>query len=784
MSSLSISTYAQPFGALTAVAVWPADDLRRFRDLLHWLLIAGIVVTTLAPAMPVVVIPSVDFASYEMPSATTPAAAAPPAQSAALPAGAPVAALPIVRTAPVQFVPAFIPQPGYELPDLALTEISAPVVTYEGSATTSGENVQPRFFDPAAIWAPTAAAESAAAADPAWWQAPQAAILDAGDPLWGAADAPAMAVAENASAWWQDPQAAILDASDPLWGDVAAAPEIVAAAEPATAWWQDPQAAILDASDPLWGDVAAAPETIAAAEPSTAWWQDPQAFTLQLDGAQAVAAAGTPGSFSGPSQESAPATLPAFGVCTSPITLTMESLTPLIVTQGDTLSAYTVTVVLANSSDLTPTGPVTYTIALPANFFFVGSSAAAVRNSAGALNLSQPTVNSAAGATVTLVLQSTPVSETLPAGGVITLTYRVGAGLGGTPDPILSQTVDTGEPAISSCSVAQTVNTNYCPLAGQLALVITPPPFLVSYGNSSGDLYTITLRNVASYTMTGVSFDVDPIPGFFFIGGSASGAHSLGASVDITQPAANTAAGDSFVLRVATPFPLNAVGPNETITVVMRLGTTSSPKSGQPLIVTARSGVEGADLTCSTTRENIATGRGHLYVRKSVSPLMAAVGDLVTFTILIDNTGLGSIYNTAFTDTLGSGLSAITPLVAVASEIKPNGVFTYSVSAVISSCVGTNNIVSVWWPVGNINNTATEANPSVAGASVRVSNPLPNVSIQAKLPEITFCRPPQFTEMVPVTITNNESGPAALFALSPAQVGNAANITFSTDTPN
>jgi hypothetical protein len=163
-------------------------------------------------------------------------------------------------------------------------------------------------------------------------------------------------------AWWQDPQAAILDASDPLWGDVAALPE--SAAAPAPAWWQDPQAAILDASDPLWGDAAA--ETAAAAP---TWWQDPQAFTLQLDGNQALSAAGIPGPFSGPSQESTPATLPAFGVCTSPITLTVESLTPLVVTQGDTLSAYTVTVVLTNGDLLTPTGPVTYTIALPANFF-------------------------------------------------------------------------------------------------------------------------------------------------------------------------------------------------------------------------------------------------------------------------------------------------------------------------------------------------------------------------------------------------------------------------------
>jgi hypothetical protein len=290
--------------------------------LLHWLLIAGILVTTLAPALPVVVIPPVDFATYASPTPATYAAAdEQPARKMSS-----AAALPVVAPAPIQFVPAFIPQPGYASFNAPLPEMAEPVVSNDGAAVMH-RDAPPRFIEPAAIWAPAAAGENTGAA------------------------------------WWQNPQAAILDASDPLWGDAAAA-EMAAAAAPVPAWWQDPQAAILDASDPLWGDAAA--ETAAAAP---TWWQDPQAFTLQLDGNQALSAAGIPGPFSGPSQESTPATLPAFGVCTSPITLTVESLTPLVVTQGDTLSAYTVTVVLTNGDLLTPTGPVTYTIALPANFF-------------------------------------------------------------------------------------------------------------------------------------------------------------------------------------------------------------------------------------------------------------------------------------------------------------------------------------------------------------------------------------------------------------------------------
>lgn len=105
-------------------------------------------------------------------------------------------------------------------------------------------------------------------------------------------------------------------------------------------------------------------------------------------------------------------------------------------------------------------------------------------------------------------------------------------------------------------------------------------------------------------------------------------------------------------------------------------------------------------------RENVATGRGHLYVRKSVFPATAAVGDLVLFTISLDNTGLGSIYNAAFSDTLGSGLRTLFAVNVVTDEIKAKRL-TYVLPAVVTSCVGTNNTVAAWWPVGNVNNPAT-----------------------------------------------------------------------------
>jgi uncharacterized repeat protein (TIGR01451 family) len=284
--------------------------------------------------------------------------------------------------------------------------------------------------------------------------------------------------------------------------------------------------------------------------------------------------------------------------------------------------------------------------------------------------------------------------------------------------------------------------------------------------------------------MTDVSFEVNPNSGFFFKGGSATGVNSLGDTLTFTQPVADTAEDATFVLRVANPYPASSIAPGETITVVMRLATGNNPKSGQPLVVTARSGSAGAELACTTTRENIATGRGHLYVRKIVEPTVAAVGDPVTFTILLDNTGLGSIYNAEFEESLGSGVRLIPASVVIPDEIKPNSTYSFTVPAEVTSCVGTTNTVSAWWPVGNVNNTATFTNPSNASAAVRVSNPAPSISIQADLPEVTYCQQPvPFTVDVPLTVTNSGQGPAAYFTLLPQDNDNALNFTFSTSTP-
>jgi uncharacterized repeat protein (TIGR01451 family)/fimbrial isopeptide formation D2 family protein len=468
----------------------------------------------------------------------------------------------------------------------------------------------------------------------------------------------------------------------------------------------------------------------------------------------------------------------ADGICTDP-DFTLYHHTPISMTMGNATGLYTFTAVLTNTSATSAAGPLTFTLSLPANLTFVGNSASAINNNS-ALQVTQPANNM--GGTIAFVVSHASPLQTLPPGGVVTFTYRlVGTPVGG-PNPDLTVQVNGGG-ADPDCTVADAVNTNYCPLPGQLPLALTPPPHLVSVGNSAGDQYTVTLTNHGAYTLTDVSFFVSPSLGYFFIGNSAVMTHSVYGSLSVTQPASNTAEGAGFVVRVGDPYPANSLAPGETITLVIRLGTTANAKSGQPLIVAVRSGRMGAELQCTETRENIATGRGNLFLRKSVSPAVAAVGEAVTFTIRVDNTGLGDLYEPIITDTLGPGLLSAAPLTYSQPLLRPNQAFTYTITAEVAACVGVTNTALASWRIGNDNGQATANAPVSDTVNVRILNPQPQIAVQAQAPEVAYCQPAPYSVNVPVTITNSSAGAAAAFALNVAAIGGGPALDFSTATP-
>ena len=438
--------------------------------------------------------------------------------------------------------------------------------------------------------------------------------------------------------------------------------------------------------------------------------------------------------------------------------LAIATAAPASVSQGNSTIPYTFTVVISNTDYFTPTGPLSLTLQAPGNFYFAGNSAAAQSQLSGTLTVAQPMVDLAPGALAQVVVRANPESQTLPPGDVVTVTYRLGATPGGLPNPTLTTSLSiSGE--VSACSAVDTISTSSCPLPVRLPMQLRTPPYLVSFGNVAGDVYTFTVRNTGTTTATDVSFEIDPSPGFFFKDASASLQHSLSGALALSQPMGDTPPGEPFVLAAADPFPANSLAPSTTITGVLRLGTNSEAKSGQPLSVTLRSGTVLPQV-CNTTRENVATGRGNLAIVKLPDVQRARLGDVITWTVQVKNTGLGSVYDVVFDDTPDSGihLLSITPPATTTAEIKPDQSVLYTVTGAVNACTGLRNVALGSWSIGNINATGLVTNPVYADAFVSYLFEDPEVAVEVEpLRDLQFCGQPQRSLVVTVT---NSGGPA------------------------
>jgi uncharacterized repeat protein (TIGR01451 family) len=465
------------------------------------------------------------------------------------------------------------------------------------------------------------------------------------------------------------------------------------------------------------------------------------------------------------------------GTCIAP-GLEIAGGTPSSVVQGDATTFYTFTTIITNTGLPAPTGALTLTLNAPAAFYFVGNSATARSQFAGSLAVEQPLLNTAAGAPAVLIVRAVPASSTLPVGDVIDVSYRLAAVTGGAPNPTLDTTATVSE-GVQVCSVSQAVMTSQCPPAVRTPLQLTIPPYLVSRGNTAGDIYTFTVRNTGSLTATDVSFEIDPSPGFFFKASSAT-ASNQSAPLTLQQPLADTLSGSPFVLTVADLFPANTLAPSGAITVVLRLGTDGDAKSGQPLSVTLRSGATVPQL-CSSTRANISTGRGNLVITKLPDVQTARLGDVVTWTVSLRNTGLGSVYDAAVAEAPGSGirLLSVTPAATTTAEIKPDQSVRYTVTAQISACSDLRNSALGVWSIGNIDASGLVTNPVTDDAylSYRFEDPAVSVSVEP-LGDLAFCGP--LSRTVEVTVTN-AGGPARDLVLELEQIGSFTLTALSTD---
>ncbi len=320
-----------------------------------------------------------------------------------------------------------------------------------------------------------------------------------------------------------------------------------------------------------------------------------------------------------------------------------------------------------------------------------------------------------------------------------------------------------------------------CPPAANVFINLTIPAYSVSRGNAAGDLYTVVMRNDSAVAIPEVGLLVDPNVGFYYLAGSASAISSDSGTLSLSAPGGNTAPNAAFSitpLGVPTP-PQKTLAPGEIITFTFRLATDADAASSQMLVASLQSG-SPSPLLCKSAVQNVPTVRGNLVVEKSPTTQDGTYGDVKTWQVTLKNTGLGTVYGAQFSDFAGAGYIGlnIDPPVSP-QELIPNQSKIYTVTAQINACTNLTNTVGAWWSIGNLDGTATPANPLVDEVDILYLLTEPAVKVEmGALPSQSYCG--ALSADIPVTVTSMGPGPARGVAL----LADLQGVSISTSDPN
>jgi len=273
--------------------------------------------------------------------------------------------------------------------------------------------------------------------------------------------------------------------------------------------------------------------------------------------------------------------------------------------------------------------------------------------------------------------------------------------------------------------------------------------------------FTLTFTADAAQTASEIVFTITrPNADFTYVPGSGLITLHDGTNV----PAEPTSSGLDLIwdldsiLGVAYELP-----PGETVTVEFSLATWCNTISGT---LEARVNFDTSSLYNSQPVEILP---GAVQIYKTPSVIEARVGDVVTWIITVENTGLGAIHNVVVTDTLGSGLSYVSsnPAGTPAGQtvtwelgtIETGQQVQLELQAQVVACEGLDNSADVRFGCdgGSIcYDTAVDGGTATASIHLIVDNPL--LDFTPPDIQIPYCDPDGTT--VTMTVTNNGTGPA------------------------
>ncbi len=214
-------------------------------------------------------------------------------------------------------------------------------------------------------------------------------------------------------------------------------------------------------------------------------------------------------------------------------------------------------------------------------------------------------------------------------------------------------------------------------------------------------------------------------------------------------------------------FIVGTVNPTQTITRTAAFAATCSAVSGQNVVVLTQGITETEPITRYT---NFVVNPGAITLRKEPSVVQASVGDVVTWTVKVENTGYGIVSNVIATDTLGTGLRYHSGFTSTSYISIPVGqTRSFTVAAEIVSCSGLDNDVKAAWGCsGETCQTRTaQANVDLVVRAPLLDYTPPNINVDYCAGQSTYT----------MTITNIGVGTA--FTPSIAMNSNLFTVTSS-----
>jgi uncharacterized repeat protein (TIGR01451 family) len=283
-------------------------------------------------------------------------------------------------------------------------------------------------------------------------------------------------------------------------------------------------------------------------------------------------------------------------------------------------------------------------------------------------------------------------------------------------------------------------------------------------GRCEDAVFAITFASSTVQTASQIIVTNTRPDGFVYVGGSASVTLHDGTilSLDPTQAGLDLIWDLDGLLGGAYELP-----PGETIGIDFTLATSCSTASGNNEVQVEYLSDGTAGIRTDALSTEILPGAVLIYKEPGV--VEARVGDVVEWTLTLENTGFGPIYNIVVTDLLGSGLTyhSSTPTgsnvgqttVWEISEIQAGDTVGLVLRAEVTACSGLDNRADVRFGCddGSIC-FDTEIEGGTATASILLILENPFLDWTPPSIEIPYCSSDGVEVIIP--ITNEGEGPA------------------------